>query len=619
VLDVDDLRDLRPVRETRIASAGRLIAFSATGMDPEGDRYRSRIQVVDLGAGGRDSTPLAQTIGRAPRWSPDGRLLAYLLDAEAGGGCELRLLAVADWTSRALATFTGPTRGPVWSPDGRLLALEASPLPGSPGRIAIVAVETGSVRVLDGPDGEADSVPSWSPDGERLAFARAVAEGQTGSIHLAPAAAGEPSPLPTDLAFATSPSWSPGGEMLACVGTAEPRLGSGDPCLQPWILSVAGGPARLAASGVNGVVVSPSQEGPVWSADERHILFREARRGDIDLVRASVAEPGPAEPLTGGSQVIDFGACGASGRLVFAATTAADPGSVFLLDDRGVRPLMEGEDAWRGRSGTPAPAAERRVFESPHGHPLDGWLTGVDPGRSPQPLLLALHGGPHAFVGSGFQHAHFYRNVLASRGWLVLSLNASGSGSYGEPFADRIRGRWGEYDLPEHLAAVEELVAEGLADPARLVAAGYSYGGYLAAWAACMDDRFRAAVVGAPITNLRSFERSSDIGPWYTPWEMKGGLPENEERYERLSPINHVDRIETPLLILHGEADRRCPLGQSLEFAERVEREGHSSVELVRYAGADHLFYATGRPSQRLDFNRRIVEWVERMAEEEGK
>lgn len=269
--------------------------------------------------------------------------------------------------------------------------------------------------------------------------------------------------------------------------------------------------------------------------------------------------------------------------------------------------------------GTPAPEPRRRAFRSPHGPRLDGWLQGVDRGRSPQPLLLGVHGGPHGFVGSGFNLGHFYRYVLASRGWLILTLNATGSGSYGEGFADAIRGRWGEYDLPEHLAAIDELVAEGLADPERLVVAGYSYGGYLAAWAVGMERRFRAAIVGAPITNLESFERTSDIGPWYTPWEMGGGLPENAERYRRLSPVNYADRIATPILILHGEADRRCPIGQSLELRDRVAASGGSGVELVRYPGADHLFYATGRPSQRLDFNRRIVAWVEKTVKEDRR
>ena len=163
-----------------------------------------------------------------------------------------------------------------------------------------------------------------------------------------------------------------------------------------------------------------------------------------------------------------------------------------------------------------------RSFRRADGRELDGWIAGVDPGRAPQPTLLAFHGGPHGFFGPGFQGGHFHRDVLASRGWVVLTLNSSGSGSYGAEFADSLRGAWGERDLPEQLGALDQLVAEGIADPARLAVAGYSYGGYLAAWAITHDDRFAAAVIGAPIADLESFERTSDIGSWYTPWQMKG-------------------------------------------------------------------------------------------------
>jgi dipeptidyl aminopeptidase/acylaminoacyl peptidase len=353
-------------------------------------------------------------------------------------------------------------------------------------------------------------------------------------------------------------------------------------------------------------VLAPVPEGLAWAADGTAIFFREAREGEINIVRAEVEECAAGRQLTRGCQVVDFSRA-ADGTLAFTATAPADPGSVRVLDESGSRLVGPGP----GDLGARVPDLTRRRFRSPHGTELDGWLQGLDSSRSPQPLLVSMHGGPHGFFGPGFQSGHFYRNVLAARGWLVLTLNSSGSGSYGEEFADSIRGRWGEHDLPEHLAALDELVAEGLADPDRLAVAGYSYGGYLAAWAVCADHRFKAAVVGAPITDLAAFERASDIGPWYTPWEMRGGLPENAERYERLSPVTHAGTIRTPVLLLHGDADRRCPSAQSESLADRIAAAGRSRVELVRYKGGGHLFYANGRPSRRLDFNRRIVGWLE--------
>ncbi|HEU4707471.1 MAG TPA: S9 family peptidase [Solirubrobacterales bacterium] len=608
-LDVDDLLPLRAARRARVAPGGGAVAFLIVSADLERDGERSDLHVVALDAEGGERVLAAGIPAREPSWSPDGREIAFLADGVAHP--EVGILALDTGETRRLAVLPGEGSGLTWSPDGERVALAVRN--GAGGRIAVVEVGTGALEMVPSGEGQEDSAPAWSPDGLALAFARSeagsAAAPPSSSIQIVPAdGRAGPATVPSGLSFATCPSWAPSGELLACVGSAASRLAGNDPCLQPWILPASGGAARLAARGVNGVVLAPVPEGPAWAADGSAIFFREAREGEIAVVRAEVEECAEGHRLTRGCQVVDFSRA-ANGTFAYIASTPDDPGSVRVLDESGSSSL--GPGAWAGGRVPEVPALARRRFRSPHGPALDGWLQGLDRDRSPQPLLVSMHGGPHGFFGPSFQAGHFYRNVLAARGWLVLTLNSSGSGSYGEAFADAIRGRWGEHDLPEHLAALEEVVADGLADPARLAVAGYSYGGYLAAWAVCHDHRFRAAVVGAPITDLAAFERASDIGAWYTPWEMRGGLPENAERYERLSPIAHAGAIRTPVLLLHGDADRRCPLAQSESLAERIAAAGRSRVELVRYKGGDHLFHSGGRPSQRLDFNRRIVEWLE--------
>jgi dipeptidyl aminopeptidase/acylaminoacyl peptidase len=229
----------------------------------------------------------------------------------------------------------------------------------------------------------------------------------------------------------------------------------------------------------------------------------------------------------------------------------------------------------------------------------------------PAPLLVEIHGGPHSYHGNAFPLGAFHVLVLASRGWAVLALNPTGSGSYGQGFARAIRGRWGEQDLPEQLAAVDALVAEGVADPARLAVSGYSYGGFMAAWTIGHTDRFKAAVVGAPVTNLESFHGTADIGPWFAASEMDGDIVRHRETYRRLSPVAYVDRVRTPTLIVHGEADDRCPVGQGEELFIGLLAAGRVPVQMVRYPGESHLFRSTGSPGHRLDLTRRIVEWVE--------
>jgi dipeptidyl aminopeptidase/acylaminoacyl peptidase len=605
-LGVDDLARIAAAREARLSPDGTLVAYCVGGIDLECDRAIAELR-FEPAFGGAARGPAEPIPGRAPSWSPAGDAVAFLVDED--GETVVRLLSVESGETRTLASFPGGAGPAAWSPDGARIALAAAPAPGVPARVAVLEVGTGAVAMAPG-GGEGDASPTWSPGGEEIAFARAGAAtraGPAGSLWVWRPGTAAVAELATGLAFAACPSWSPDGSELACVGTRERRLGLQDPCLQPWILPAAGGPARLAAEGVNGVIVAAAPEGPIWSGGGERLLFRAAREGDIDVVTVAADDPASMRWLTGGCQVSSLSAAGDGERLAFTACTSGDPGRLVLH--------RRDWDAWRPDSSTapagPLPPLSRRRFAAPHGEQLDGWLQGVDPGRAPQPLLVSMHGGPHNFVGPGAQLGHFHRSVLAARGWIVLTLNSSGSGSYGERFADSIRGCWGERDLPEYLAAVERLVAEGLADPARLAVAGYSYGGYLAAWAICHTDRFKAAVVGAPIADIESFRRDSDIGGWYVPWEMKEGEDEDAELCRRLSPVSHAGAVATPTLILHGEADERCPLGEGEELRERIAAAGRAPVELVRYPGAGHLFYAAGRPSQRLDYNRRIVEWVE--------
>jgi dipeptidyl aminopeptidase/acylaminoacyl peptidase len=351
---------------------------------------------------------------------------------------------------------------------------------------------------------------------------------------------------------------------------------------------------------------------PVWSPDGAELTFCAADAGNVHVVRAAVASGHVGTVVGGERQLGGFGAAG--GRLAFTAGTPGDPGEVVVTawDGSGERRLTAVNEATLGHLGLPR--VERRRFASPHGGTVDGWLVRPTTGAGRAPLLVHVHGGPHSFVGNVFPHSAFYGYVLAARGWAVLSLNAHGSGSYGRAFADAIRGRWGEHDLPEHLAAVDVLVAEGVADPDRLAIAGYSYGGYLTAWAIGHTDRFRAAVVGAPVVNLESFHGTSDIGPWFGPYQMRGELVGHRDLYRRLSPIHAVERASTPALILHGEADDRCPIGQGEELFAGLLAAGKAPAQMVRYPGQSHAFPGSGRPSHRVDFVRRVVDWVERYA-----
>jgi dipeptidyl aminopeptidase/acylaminoacyl peptidase len=267
------------------------------------------------------------------------------------------------------------------------------------------------------------------------------------------------------------------------------------------------------------------------------------------------------------------------------------------------------EDWARARSWPRASLREFRKDDAPRNH----GLLMTPEGKGPWPLLVDVHGGPHSYVEFGYPY-HPYWYMLVSRGWAVLSLNPVGSASYGKEFSDRLRGAWGEADLPEQLAAVDGLVAEGIADGKRVAIAGKSYGGYMAAWAIGKTRRFCAAVCSAPVTNLESHFGTSDSGYYVDPFDLGGEVFETRERYQRLSPIHSAAAARTPTLILQGEDDQRCPIGQAEELFTALMRAGQTVVEFVRYPGGTHRLAETGRPSHRVDYNQRIVEFLERHA-----
>jgi dipeptidyl aminopeptidase/acylaminoacyl peptidase len=605
-LAVGELLEISVAREAAVSPDGARVAFCLTAVG--GDREIPRLHIVAVDGTERELTPAIE--GRAPAWSPDGESLAYL--AGSGEGTELRMLSLADGSSALLATLAVVGR-PVFSPRGDAIVLVIPSAKGMTGSLVRVDLAGATEALIVDEDREGGEIhaPSFSPDGMALAFGLtrpgADGVGPTASIKVWGTEA-SPWTLATGCAYATCPSWSPDGTRLAFVGTAEPRIGLGDPGLRPWVVAAEGGVAKPVAGGREGVVLEPAPVGPSWSPAGDALYLRLARAGAIDLVRLDLVS-GEETVLVAGRQVVDFSL---GGEFVACSVIAPDdPGSVEVVGSRGRHRIEASVGEWTRRRAAAVPVPAHRTFRNVGAQPLDGWVAGVDPARAPQPTLLAFHGGPHGFFGPGFQRGHFYRDVLASRGWVILALNATGSGSNGAEFGDELRGVWGERDLPEHMGALDQLVAEGIADPTRLAVAGYSYGGYLAAWAIGQEDRFAAAVIGAPITDLESFEQTSDIGSWYTPWQMKGGIPENLDRYRRLSPVSHAAAVTTPALILHGEADRRVPLAQGELLRDRLAAAGNAEVELVGYPGADHLFYSSGHPAERVDFNRRVVNWLE--------
>ncbi len=645
----EDVASIVAVPDVALSPDGRVVAYTRVDVDLEHDEYRSAIYVVP--ADGGEPARLTRGAGRdwAPRWSPDGRWLAFLSDRDGKPG-QLYLLPVGGGEPHRLTSLAGGAGPAAWSPDGARVAFCARVSKDQPpddraaqgmwtkrprvvtrgaykadgsgytfdavSQLFVAALDSGAVTAFTA--GEADhAAPAWSPDGRRIAYVR----GRTGPMDLRAydvwvmdADGRHARRLSEDAGRAVAPSWSPDGRTIAFYALDTQDAALGDAMVRVWLVPVDDGPARPLTAGYDRAVALARQpeatSPPAWSPDGRTLVVPIADAGCVHAARVAVAD-GAVAAVVGGARQVQALSAGAH-RIAFSATDWSTPADVYACDRDGTheRRLTRLNDAWL--SEVALPHVEHRLFDGPHGGTLDGWVVAPTDRRRPAPLLVEIHGGPHSYHGNAFPGGALHMFLLACRGWAVLALNPTGSGSYGKAFQDGIRGRWGEHDLPEQLAAVDALVADGIADPARLAVSGYSYGGFMTAWTTSHTDRFKAAVVGAPVVNAESFHGTSDIGPWFTPREVGGDLVGHRELFRRLSPIHSIEHVTTPTLVVHGEADDRCPIGQGEEWYIGLLAIGRVPTEFVRYPGQSHAFRGSGRPSHRIDLFRRAAEWLER-------
>lgn len=293
-------------------------------------------------------------------------------------------------------------------------------------------------------------------------------------------------------------------------------------------------------------------------------------------------------------------AAGPAGLACFVADASSGP-SLWMADGDGGNARRVGDfNAWRRER--PHIVQQARSFEVPDGRGgserIDGWLLTPD-GDGPWPLLLDMHGGPQSHVTFDLE-TRMHWPLLVARGWAVLALNPMGSDSYGREFAERLCGHWGEYDLPQYIAAVEAVASYG-----------HSYGGFLSAWALVEGMPLLAGVISAGVLDQRSHTGTSDTGYCVGPYAMGGDYPDAADNYERLSVVRRAHQVRAPRLLLQGVEDQRCPVGQSEQMCTQMLRAGKARVRMVLFPGGSHHVSSTGRPSHREVWYRELVDWLD--------
>jgi dipeptidyl aminopeptidase/acylaminoacyl peptidase len=250
-------------------------------------------------------------------------------------------------------------------------------------------------------------------------------------------------------------------------------------------------------------------------------------------------------------------------------------------------------------------------WKSKDGTEVEGLLTlpGAYEAGKKYPLILNIHGGPAGVFTENFigRLAVYPIATFSARGYAVLRPNPRGSGGYGKRFRFANMGDWGGKDYEDDMAGVDRLIKMGIADPDRMAVMGWSYGGFMTSWVITQTNRFKAAAVGAGVTNLWSFTGTADI-PGFLP-DYFGGEPWDAfEAFQKHSPMSFVKNVKTPTLILHGEADVRVPTSQGYELYNALKRQG-VTTRMVVYPRTPH---GPREPKFILDIAQRHLDWVDK-------
>lgn len=666
-IEAADYRELARVSSPCVHPDGDRVAFVRT--EPRGDEYRATVYLVDVTGGEPRRFTLAEGVDRHPRFSPGGDRLAFVSSrGRDESGMQLWVMPTTGGEARQVTTVVGDISTISWSPDGTRIAFTQSVTKADrdAGRDRTVTedftpdepdprvIDRTVYRTINGyrdgrrthvytVDLEADTTPvdpvtEWQETHEF----RRPEWGDDDTLYYTTSPEDVPDPDDTiafeliahDVASDTAETLvRSSGFSVPLAATADGRVAyphrpDERGTLQHADLHVYDArtdTVHRPTAQLNRTVGGFVTWGAEWGPNEEYLYFTTPDEGSMLVRRVRWDASEPPDVVAGdGGRVTEFSV--GAGVIAYTASEADHPGDVFVspLDDSGDHETSGHPDGVAVRRLTAVNAellADRAVavpeevwFEGPDGDEIQGWLMlPPEATRSDDtdsfPVLVEIHGGPHACwtVSGGWWWLEF--QVMAARGYAVFWANPRGSTGYGQEFMAAIEGDWGGVTLADLEAGLDVVTERDEIDETQQFVAGYSFGGYMAGWSVAHTDRFEAAVAEAGIYDLSSYYGSSDA---YRGVERAfGTVPwADADRLHEHSPVAYADEVSAPTLILHSDRDFRTPATTAESFYRALRKNG-VETRMVRYPREGHSLIRHGEPAHVIDRLERIGRWID--------
>ncbi len=647
-IQIEDLYELTSVSDPRVSTDGKEAIYVETTISKEKNDYISNIFHLDIDTGERQQWTFGEYRATSPRWSPDGSKLLFL--SNRTGKSQIYVMNRNGGEAKKITDLPYGVSNPIWSPCGSKVAFtsmlekdedfatpkevseEIKPLvvekmkyksdelgflDNRYKQIFIVDLYTNEVEKVTNTEMNYE-LQAWSPDGSKLTYTGDDSDDLDFSfqsdVFLLDVKSTKIEKLTNGVGFFAKVTWSPNGEYLALIGNEQEYKNATQGKIYLYHFATKSlhcltEEMDLPIGDYTNVdyLQGVTDRGVVWSKDHYSFYFLASDQGNTVLYYGNTDGAMYPALLSEEQHIYGFDLHSESQEVLLSLSTSTKPGELYHLHVPTGELKQKTDVNKRFIDSRSLSSPESFQFDGREGMTVHGWMMkpiGFQEGEK-YPLVVEIHGGPHTMYGNTFFHEF---QALAANGYAVLYINPRGSHGYGQQFVNAVRGDYGGNDYHDIMDAVDYAIQHfSFVDETRLGVTGGSYGGFMTNWIVAHTDRFKAAVTQRSISNWISFYGVSDIGYYFSEWQMLADLHDVDTLWKH-SPIAYVDNVTTPLLILHSEKDYRCPIEQAEQLYIALSRQ-KKKTKFIRFPESNHNLSRSGKPSLRIARLESIVTW----------